>query len=541
MAKRLELLGFLTVTLAFVLLNRASYQGYFHDDELDNISWTSRADPGEFIRGFLTPRFLAQNFRPVGHAYFYLTGSLFHLRFPPYVATLQAFHLLNVLLLALLLQRLGAPPPARLAACAFFALHMALFDAVWKPMYIFDVLCATFCLLSLLAWTRQRWIWSFLCFWLAYKSKELAVMLPMVFVCYEWWFGKRRWKALAPFFLVSLSFGIQALLQNSHPANDYTLSFTPATLARTATFYAGRMFLVPYLGFALPLAAIVWPSRRLWFGLAMMVILFLPLLLLPGRVYPAYCYLPFLGLALAISAFDLRVTIPLLILWTPLELRELRAQRRATLTLDDQVRSWVAPIERIAPYMEAPSQVVCSGHIAGFAPWGVAGALDYLFKHPGIVIRDAHDADAQALMARGVPVLVWNPGYRRLTIERRTPQTADAPRIVMTGAQPLWQLTSGWHDLEGQFRWTDPDAAARLARPESARRFELTTVVVHPVTVRVVLNGVALAPHTFSGSGWQTAGWELAPAPSGPVQVEFHCDSQPLGMAVGSFGFTGPP
>ena len=70
---------------------------------------------------------------------------------------------------------------------------MALFDAVWKPMYVFDVLCATFCLLSVLMWTRRRWILSLLAFWLAYKAKELAVMLPAVLLCYEMWIGTRRW------------------------------------------------------------------------------------------------------------------------------------------------------------------------------------------------------------------------------------------------------------------------------------------------------------------------------------------------------------
>ena len=62
-------------------------------------------------------------------------------------------------------------------ATFFFAFHMALFDALWKPMYVFDLLCATFCLAAMLLWTGGRWVLSFACFWLAYKSKELAVML----------------------------------------------------------------------------------------------------------------------------------------------------------------------------------------------------------------------------------------------------------------------------------------------------------------------------------------------------------------------------
>jgi len=79
----------------------------------------------------------------------------------------------------------GAKPFAAAAACVFFAPHPGYFEAVWKPAYIFDILCATFCLLSLLSYVRGRWIVSFLCFWLAYKGKELAVMLPFVLAAYE--------------------------------------------------------------------------------------------------------------------------------------------------------------------------------------------------------------------------------------------------------------------------------------------------------------------------------------------------------------------
>ena len=90
----------------------------------------------------------------MGHYYFHAVEELAGLKFPPYVAVLHALHLLNVWLLWLVMRRLGAAPFAAAAACLFFGLHMALFDDVWKPMYVFDVLCATFCLLSL--WAGRR-------------------------------------------------------------------------------------------------------------------------------------------------------------------------------------------------------------------------------------------------------------------------------------------------------------------------------------------------------------------------------------------------
>jgi hypothetical protein len=154
----------------FLLLNRPAYKGYFQDDELDTLAWAPRVPASSYLQGALTPRFFPNNFRPVGHFYFFAAGRLFDLNFPGYVAVLQFFHLFNVWLLWLLARRLGSPRPAALLACVFFAFHMALFEAFWKPMYVFDVLCGTFCLLALLFWAQRRWLLSFAAFWLAYKA-----------------------------------------------------------------------------------------------------------------------------------------------------------------------------------------------------------------------------------------------------------------------------------------------------------------------------------------------------------------------------------
>src|SRR6476646_2075388 len=219
---------FLLFAAVFLAPNYRAYRGYFQDDEIDNLSWTPYLSPLDFLKGAATPRFQPHNFRPVGHYYFHAVEEIAGLNFPVYVAVLQAIHLINVWLVWLVARRLGAPPFAAAAACLFFGLHMALFDDFWKPMYIFDVLCAAFCLLSVWCYASERWLLSFAAFWLAYKSKELAVMLPAVLLGYEMWFGKRRWKPLAPFFLVSLSFGVQGILRNPNRDNDYTFRFTAA-------------------------------------------------------------------------------------------------------------------------------------------------------------------------------------------------------------------------------------------------------------------------------------------------------------------------
>jgi hypothetical protein len=426
MSKRAGLLLFAAFAALFLTVNRDAYRGYFQDDEIDNLSWTPYLGPLDFLKGAATPQFQANNFRPVGHYYFHAVEELAGLEFPVYVAVLHAFHLLNVWLLWLVARRLGAAPFAAAAACLFFGLHMALFDDLWKPMYIFDLLCATFCLLSLWCYASGRWVLSFAAFWLAYKSKEMAVMLPAVLLAFEFWFGKRRWKPLVPFFLVSLSFGVQGILGNPNKDNDYTFRFTAAALAKTSVFYAGRVFLIPYLGFAVPVFAFLGRNRRTWFGLAAMGLFLFPVLFLPGRMFSAYCYLPFTGLAIAITglaeAASPAALALFLALWLPMDLHELRLRRRETLANDDAVRTWMNAVGLFAAGKERVDAFVFSGTPEGFHQWGVEGALRYFYERNDLTVKQSGEPDAAALMpTKRVALLNWNAGRKRLDITVRGP------------------------------------------------------------------------------------------------------------------------
>jgi hypothetical protein len=410
-SKRGGLILFLAFAALFLLANAGAYRGYFQDDEIDNLSWTPYLGPADFLKGAVTPVFQANNFRPVGHYYFHAVEEVAGLNFPAYVAVLHALHLLNVWLLWLVMRRLGAAPFAAAAACLFFGLHMALFDNVWKPMYVFDVLCATFCLLSLWAWSAERWVVSFVAFWLAYKSKELAVMLPVVLLAYEVWFGQRRWKILAPFFLTSLSFGVQGILGNPNKDNDYTFRFTWQALAKTSGFYAGRIFLLPYAGFAVPLLAWLARNRRTWFGLTAMALFLFPILFLPGRIFSAYCYLPFAALAIALSGVTPAALVVFLALWLPIDLRELRVQRRETMTNAAEVRAWMNGVRAFAASKQKVDGFVYSGTPGGFHSWGVEGALKYFYERNDLVVKPF----GQTVPGR-VALIAWDSWRKRLDI-----------------------------------------------------------------------------------------------------------------------------
>jgi hypothetical protein len=420
MSKRAGLLLFLAFAVLFLALNQGAYRGYFQDDEIDNLSWTPYLSPLDFLKGAITPQFQPNNFRPAGHYYFHAVEELAGLDFPVYVGVLQALHLCNVWLLWMLARRLGAAPFAAAAACFFFGIHMALFDDFWKPMYVFDVLCAGFCLLSIWCYTRERWVLSFAAFWLAYKSKELAVMLPVVLAAYELWYGKRRWKPLVAFFAVSLSFGVQGMWNNPNKDNDYTFRFTAAALAKTSVYYAGRIFLLPYLGFVAPAFALLARHRRTWFGLVMMGLFFVPMLFLPGRIYSAYCYLPFTGLAIALTgvaeALSPAALAIFLALWLPMDIHELRVRQRETLARDSEVRTWMSAVRRFAATREPVDAFVFDGAPAGFQRWGIEGALKYFYERGNLIVQSRDEAAANPLPTRRVALLTWDAVRKRLEI-----------------------------------------------------------------------------------------------------------------------------
>jgi hypothetical protein len=305
---------------------------------------------------------------------------------------------------------------------------MAAFDIYWKPMYVFDLFCATFCLLAIYLYMRRRYVLAFCVFWLAYKSKELAVMLPVVLACYEFLFAKdRSWKRLIPFFAASIVFGLQALFLNPNTDNDYTFRFTLAAFWKSLTFYASRILLIPYAGFALIALPLLIRDRRLWFGAATMALFFVPLLFLPGRLFAAYCYLPLAGFALIAGTIasipQLTPVVALLcIFWIPWNISHLRKNRSQTLAVDADAHAYVSALQNFRQTSKEPRVFLYDGLPPNFNWWGVDGALRFLYGYPGPELRAA--ASEPRLVARpsgsGPPsdtvLLKWDPSTHNLAV-----------------------------------------------------------------------------------------------------------------------------
>ena len=419
------ILAGLTIAIVFVVLNDQAYNGFFQSDEFDNLRWAPLLPSRDFIEGLLSPKFQVDNFRPVGHFYFAAMGRAFGLNFAPYMTAIFTVHLINALLLYLLSRKLGIPSWHTLAAVTFFVFSATAFDAYWKPMYVFDLLCTTFSLASILLYAYRRWILSFIAFWLAYKSKELAVMLPAVLVVYEYWFGERRFQFALPFLLVSLSFGIQGIVWNPNKNNAYTFRFTLDALRQTVPFYSGRFLILPFTGLGLFALAFV-RDRRVWFGLIAMCLLMVPLLFLPGRLYEAYGYLPLACAAIALAAAASHLNAAwawiAVALWMPFNVRELRMERRVKLALDDRTFAYVDTMAKWAAQNPRIETFVFDGAPHGFEDWGVAGAWNIIHHRQDLPVVWVDSDEARAARRRqAVAYGTWDWQRQMLSIEIRRP------------------------------------------------------------------------------------------------------------------------
>lgn len=546
----------LALLALFLIANRGAYENTFSDDDLDNIAWTRTTPTAHFFTGLVSPLYYPNHFRPVGHFTYHLLANTAGLRYAPYVATIQLLHLATTALLALLLWRLGLAHWQAAAGTLFFVFHMGMFDALWKPMYLFDVWCGLFCAAALIFYVDGRTVLALVAFWLAYKSKEQAVALPAVLFAYEWLLGQRQWKRIAPFAAIAASFALQGVLMNREAGADYKLQFTPAALGATLAFYAGR---------ALPLALLpllLFIRRpRVRFGLAAAALFVGPLWFLPTRMSGAYLYVAVSALAIAIAAAvppRWFVVAPLAAAWIFLNYHTLRNERRAALTIAHENRAYLTALATVPQRAPGVHRFIYDGFPRGLRWWGILGALRVHYNRQDLEMKSVEDKDLTRVFAEGdVALLKWNAVRRELTVVKRSPGEPDQSFIRMDDSTPIWQLESGWYQGEHRYRWTQPRAVARLQQPAAAREFTVDVNVgpkyiadVKRAKLQVSIEGAPIGEAEFTTAGWQTVRWPAPPTTTArTVRVSFTAtpeyrpsstDPRVLGLAIGAFGFPAP-
>jgi hypothetical protein len=480
----------LALLALFFVANRGAYQSTFSDDDLDNISWTRTMPRSDFVSGFVSPWYFPNHFRPVGHFTYHLLANTAVLQFRYYVAAIHFLHLVNTALLWLLLRRLGLNGWQAWVGALCFVFNMAVFDALWKPMYLFDLWCTLFCLATLVFYVDGRTILALIAFWFAYKSKEHAVALPAVLFAYEWLLGKRQWKRLLPFAAISVWFGVQGVVMNNREGADYTLKFSAAALVTTLAFYGPRVVSLPML-FLAP-----WiRDRRVLFGLAAAVLMIGPMFFLPTRLSGAYLCATMIGVAVAIACvlakFPWWASLAFFAAWIPLEYQQMRNDRRAALTTAYENRAYLSAAVNLPDQAPGVRRFIYDGFPPNLRWWGIQGALRVL-QEPDIEMFSVEDKNLAAFQQGDVALLKWDQPpaciHRREALARRAglelhPHGRHDPNLAARR-----RLVSARTSIAGSSR-----TRARY-RPAGAREF----------TIEVNIGSGFIAAVKSPGSGYSS-------------------------------------
>lgn len=259
------------------------------------------------------------------------------------------FHLLNVVLVFMLVRLLLKKDWPALLVAALFALHPLGVEAVTWISARSSGMYTAFYLLSLICWVRFRehkhlkfYLLSLLCFLLSLFSKAQAVTLPVLLLTLDLYLGKGKerntWLNKIPFFLLSVTFGLIAVLNEgtagnitegmmvSYKALDmvflWIYSYVFYLIKFVAPFNLSAIYVYPplqnghlpweYYGSVVLFALTAWAvwqlARRNRFYLLAFAFFFFTISLniqvIPSRLFivaDRYTYFPYLGLFLMLA------------------------------------------------------------------------------------------------------------------------------------------------------------------------------------------------------------------------------------------------
>lgn len=297
-------------------------------DEIGNLPWLVNTPYRAILHLFPQQIY---NDRPTGEALERFLYESFGFDYRRQVACFLCFHFVNCALVFLLFRCLGVSAALSIAFAALFA---SLNTSAMTATYIgasFDVLCTLFILASLcsvLARKRRWWYLSAVMFLFALRSKEFAIVLPVLLTFFVVSQQIRApWRRIAsavcsrlwPHYLILVAFGLRylsfvpnmvATIPRSHP---YYLSASPQTIFQSFLYYSAIIFTlenrgivsaVPLASLALLLGYATW-RRNAAIVSAILAYFFtlLPTAMLPNMRQYLYVYCPQVFVLLALALF----------------------------------------------------------------------------------------------------------------------------------------------------------------------------------------------------------------------------------------------
>lgn len=202
-------------------------------------------------------------YQPLSSIFFSINYQLFGLNAEAYHIENLLFHLVNIILVFILMQKVTGRLEIAVIVALFFGIHPMHVESVAWITGFRDLLFSLFFLSSLIVYTkyiageykRKHYYLSLILFLLSLFSKSMAVTLPIVLLLIDYFRGRAISKKLfiekIPFFMLSIIFGIVAILANqSSEGIDMMKEYA----------IGDRFFLISYTVFAY-MVMLVYPVK----------------------------------------------------------------------------------------------------------------------------------------------------------------------------------------------------------------------------------------------------------------------------------------
>jgi hypothetical protein len=278
----------------------------------------------EFWNGF---------YRPLGGLFYLPVYAVAGMNPAPYRSIVFALLALNAFLVYTLATRLGGSVRLAGLACLFVCVHGWMADLVYNTSSIYDVLCFTFSLSTLIVYAGGRasaesagvlrGAGTLALMLLAINAKEIAATLPAFLLLYEILFhppekdGLPSWlRRNAAWSFIALAIAAFAMYGKMHGADSMTLNeqyrpvfsfarWIDANAAYTGTIFYRHDITAPVAaGIWIAMAALAWisKSRILAFATVFILLVTIPISFIPKRLGGSL-YLPLAGWAIWFAAF----------------------------------------------------------------------------------------------------------------------------------------------------------------------------------------------------------------------------------------------
>ncbi len=335
----MTLLYIFAPTILFLLCLPPYWHSYFYYDDF-NCFYLAQQAGGSSILGYVLNPF-SNYFRPLYMLFYWVFWKSFFFTPLPYHIFSWSLHLANLVLIFWLLRVVSGSAYAAGLMAILYSYQLTFREIYFNFACLGEPLCALLMLAGLLLYIFKResmagLLGCCILFFLALKTKEMAVTMPVILCLYELMvkgenlhgllpgadFFQRRealqWlrglgmRLLIPIVLTVLYLAIKIhdmgrLVSEAAPysrTHPYFLDFSVDSLLNGYAWYWNvllgwqldpTVWLILWLG----LAGLLLLSRNRWglFWLAFIFIAFVPVIGMVNRRLPYYWYIPFLGVA----------------------------------------------------------------------------------------------------------------------------------------------------------------------------------------------------------------------------------------------------